>query len=161
MTDITDAGRQLATDLANAEAKRANLSNIRALDNLDLYRAGSRYAGLTALARLATQSIARDAELAALHKSLEAAAWGERDAEKALAEAKADLREIDRIAIKNGWNILSCEKGYVAGRAARHRETDPLTEALREAFGAAAPEFVEATRVALSKRGYELAKVQP
>lgn len=97
MTEVNEAGRHLAADLANAEHGGGY--------NERDFKSGSASMNV-ALARLATQSIARDAEL---------------------AEAKADLREIDQIAMGGCWDSdAKTAIRQVATIAAKHRETDPL-----------------------------------
>ena len=127
MTEISDEGRKLAADLANAECSRA-------VWNAADFVAGEIY---IALARLATQSIARDAELAG---------------------AKADLREIDRIAVRCAWLRLQGNLGRVSELAAKHRETDPLADALRSlpAEFAHCVDGADRLRAELAKRGIEL-----
>lgn len=77
-------------------------------------------------------------------------------------EAKGTaLAEIDRIAGENEWPIAyASDLRTVAAIAAPYRASDPVADGLRdalwEAFGAAAPEFVDATRDALTKRGLEI-----
>ncbi len=112
MTEPTQAGRQLAADLANAARTRKGYSGSWTANHFTADGIGS---AELALARLATQSIARDAEL---------------------AEAKADLREIDRMAVKCAWHSLRGNLGRVSELAAKHRETDPLLIEAREIVAA-------------------------
>lgn len=112
MTEITEAGRQLAADLANAVCiEREECDAWRSRD----FAEDAHHESRVALARLATQSIARDAEL---------------------AEARADLREIDRIAVKFNWSGGVTAYQQVAATAAKHRETDPLLIEAREIVAA-------------------------
>ena len=140
MTEITDEGRKLAADLANAVSRERNGHNQYTPDNLMQYDAGK------ALARLATQSIARDARIAML--------------EAELAEAKADLRAIDKIAQRHNWKSASSADTAqeVAAIAAKHRETDPLADALRSlpAEFAHCVDGADRLRAELAKRGIEL-----
>ena len=133
MTEITSAGRQLAADLANAEGCKIPYF----ADDF----VGERSNSLKrALARLATQSIARDAEL---------------------AEAKDDLREIDQLCAENGWFCNKADpRGKITAIAAKHRETDPLYEALFAVVELGRYDTREQAallRAELAKRGIELA----
>ena len=102
MTEITEAGRQLAADLANAARTRKGYSGSWTANHFTADGIGS---AERALARLATQSIARDAEL---------------------AEAKADLREIDRLIGEDSMGWIPKAQNI----AAKHREADPLDDLL-------------------------------
>lgn len=74
-------------------------------------------------------------------------------------KVRADLGEIDRIVVDEPWiDKVDCLNSIAAITARYRAETDPLTAALRHAFGAAAPEFVEAARDHLKSAGYEVAK---
>lgn len=142
MTEPTQAGRQLAADLANAARTRKGYSGSWTANHFTADGIGS---AELALARLATQSIARDAEL---------------------AKAKADLREIDRMAVKCAWHSLRGNLGRVselaASRvselAAKHRETDPLVEVLHAQDWATLDRETVGNlfRAELAKRGIEL-----
>ena len=137
MTEITSAGRQLAADLANAEGCKIPYF----ADDF----VGERSNSLKrALARLATQSIARDAEL---------------------AEAKADLRAIDRQLIDHAAMVTNSswlERSRAL--AAKHRETDPLVEVLMSivpdidcgAGESPAEAVARQLRAELAKHGIEL-----
>jgi len=129
MTEPTEAGRQLAADLANAEASHH-------IYHVDDFHTGDTY---IALARLAAQSIARDAEL---------------------AETRADLWEIDRLCAANGWFCNKVEpRGKITAIAAKHRETDPLVEAFQrmpETFDAQI--WADTARKTFADLGYELSK---
>ena len=72
-------------------------------------------------------------------------------------KARADLGEI--AAITGSQVKGDPVNSAIYAIAAPYRvETDPLTAALRHAFGAAAPEFVEAARDHLKNAGYVVAK---
>lgn len=102
MTEITEAGRQLAADLANAVCiERKECDAWRSRD----FAEDAHHESRVALARLATQSIARDAEL---------------------AEARADLREIDRLIGEDSMGWIPKAQNI----AAKHREADPLDDLL-------------------------------
>ena len=137
MTEITSAGRQLAADLANAVCiEREECAAWRSRD----FAEDAHHESRVALARLATQSIARDAEL---------------------AEAKDDLREIDQLCAENGWFCNKVEpRGKITAIAAKHRETDPLYEALFAVVELGRYDTREQAallRAELAKRGIELA----
>ena len=136
MTDYTQAGAELAAKLANEVAIVPHTFRAHQFQN-DLV-----YPERAAFGNFCAQVLKERDALADLQASYDAAV--------------KDLREIDRIALENEWAnpMYASDLLEAAAIAAKYRvETDPLTEALREAYGAAAPEFVEATRAALAKRG--------
>ena len=141
MTEPTEAGRQLAADLANAVCiEREECAAWRSRD----FAEDAHHESRVALARLATQSIARDAEL---------------------AEAKADLRAIDRQLIDHAAMVTNSswlERSRAL--AAKHRETDPLVEVLMSivpdidcgAGESPAEAVARQLRAELAKHGIEL-----